>query len=191
MGLRLGSMLVSLGVWFNFDMPGLNDMYPNSVGWVIAVLVCGGLIAIVAAYGYNTVAKFANYASPWMVLVFLAFFFIGLRQFIDATGTEVKSLSDVWTLANTSIWKGGEPLPGKIKFHIWHVMFFAWFCNGIYWRWCIISHQCCYDPFRRRFFPGDRSNSNVEIILSHSCRLVVSVFNSSVPPYSRARKKSI
>ena len=119
----------ALGVWFKFDMPGLNDMYPNSIGWVIAVLICGGLIAIVAAYGYKTVAKFANIASPWMVLVFLVFGIVGLKQFIDVTGTEVNSLGDLWKLANQSIWKGGAPQEGQVKFTIWHVTFFAWFCN--------------------------------------------------------------
>ena len=58
----------ALGVWFKFPMPGLNDLYPNSIGWVIAVAGVGGLIAIVAAFGYQTVAKFANIAAPWMVL---------------------------------------------------------------------------------------------------------------------------
>lgn len=119
----------AIGVWFKFPMPGLNDLYPNSVGWVVAVLVVGALISIVAAYGYQTVAKFANIASPWMVLVFLAFGMIGLRQFITETGAEIHSLSDVWQLANTQIWKGGEPLEGQIKFTFWHVTFFAWFCN--------------------------------------------------------------
>ena len=119
----------AVGVWFKFPMPSLNDLYPNSVGWVVAVAVVGGLIAIVAAYGYKTVAKFANIASPWMVLVFLAFGFVGLRQFIVATNTEIHSIGDVWTLAKTHIWKGGDPLPGQVKFTIWHVMFFAWFCN--------------------------------------------------------------
>jgi purine-cytosine permease-like protein len=119
----------AVGVWFKFPMPALNDLYPNSVGWVVAVAVVGGLIAIVAAYGYKTVAKIGNIASPWMVLVFLAFGFVGLRQFIVATNTEIHSLADVWTLAKTHIWKGGDPLPGQVKFTIWHVMFFAWFCN--------------------------------------------------------------
>ena len=119
----------ALGVWFEFKMPGLNDLYPNSIGWVVAVAVAGGLIAIVAAYGYQTVAKFANVAAPWMVLVFLVFGFVGLRQFIDATGTKVGSLNDVWTLAQEHIWKGGAPQEGQVKFTIWHVIFFAWFCN--------------------------------------------------------------
>jgi purine-cytosine permease-like protein len=63
----------AVGVWFKFPMPGLSDLYPNSVGWVVAVLVVGGLIAVVAAYGYKMVAHIANIASPWMVLVFLCF----------------------------------------------------------------------------------------------------------------------
>ncbi|RKY12391.1 MAG: hypothetical protein DRP65_01440 [Planctomycetota bacterium] len=119
----------AVGVWFNFPMPGLNDLMPNSIGWVIAVLVVGGLIAVVAAYGYQTVAKFANIAAPWMVLVFLVFGLIGLKQFINATGAEINSFSDLWTLSKTQIWKGGAPLEGQVKFTIWHVAFFAWFCN--------------------------------------------------------------
>ena len=76
----------ALGVWFHFQMPALNDLYPNSVGWVIAVLVSGAMIAVVAAYGYEIVAKVGEIAAPWMVLVFIAFGLVGLRQFIDATG---------------------------------------------------------------------------------------------------------
>ncbi|HEG44787.1 MAG TPA: hypothetical protein ENH94_12160 [Phycisphaerales bacterium] len=128
-----GSMITvsatALGVWFKFPMPGLNDLYPNSAGWIVAVLVLGVLISVVAAFGYKVVAKFANIAAPWMVLVFLAFGLVGFKQFINATGAEVGSLGDVWTLAKTQIWKGGDPLPGQIKFTFWHVMFFAWFCN--------------------------------------------------------------
>jgi purine-cytosine permease-like protein len=119
----------ALGVWFDFRMPGLNDWFPNSAGWVLAVLACGAMISVVAAYGYRIVSRVANIAAPWMVLVFIAFGLIGLRQFIDATGTEVNNLSDVWTLAKTHIWQGGDPQPGRVKFTFWHVTFFAWFCN--------------------------------------------------------------
>jgi purine-cytosine permease-like protein len=122
-----GSMITvsatAVGVWFKYPMPGLNDVYPNSVGWVIGASVVGVLIAIVAAFGYKAVARFANIASPWMVLVFLAFGIIGLRQM------DVTSVGDFWTAASTTIWKGGDPLPGQVKFTFWHVMFFAWFCN--------------------------------------------------------------
>jgi purine-cytosine permease-like protein len=119
----------ALGVWFDFKMPGLNDLYPNSLGWIIAVFIVGALISVVAAYGYQTVAKFANIAAPWMVLVFLVFGIVGLRQFIDATGIKVSSTGDLWTLAKDYMWKGGQPLEGQVKFTFWHVTFFAWFCN--------------------------------------------------------------
>jgi purine-cytosine permease-like protein len=128
-----GSMITvsatALGVWFDFPMPALDDTYPNSAGWVVAVLVLGVMISVVAAFGYKMVAKFANIASPWMVLVFLAFGLIGLKQFMDATGTQINSAGDLWNLAHTAIWKGGDPLPGQTKFTFWHVTFFAWFCN--------------------------------------------------------------
>jgi purine-cytosine permease-like protein len=119
----------ALGVWFNFQMPALDDKYPNSIGWIIAVLICGGMIAVVAAYGYKTVAKIGSISAPWMVMVFIAFGIVGLRQFIVTNGTNISSLGDFWEMANKSIWKGGDPLPGRIKFHIWHTTFFAWFCN--------------------------------------------------------------
>ena len=119
----------AVGVWFKFPMPGLDDMYPNSTGWVLAVLGVGALISIVAAYGYQTVAKFANIAAPWMVLVFLAFGLIALERFIAISNVEIRSAGDLWRLANDEIWQGGEPFPGKVKFTLWHVMFFAWFCN--------------------------------------------------------------
>jgi purine-cytosine permease-like protein len=128
-----GSMVTvsatALGVWFKFPMPGLSDLYPNSVGWVVAVLAVGIVISLVAAWGYDMVARVANIAAPWMVLVFLAFGIIGFRQFIEITGSEVNSFASFWELCRTSIWKGGDPLPGQVKFTFWHVTFFAWFCN--------------------------------------------------------------
>jgi purine-cytosine permease-like protein len=113
----------ALGVWFQFRMPGLNDLLPNSVGWVIAVLVTGMLFTVVAAYGYDVLSRFANLAAPWMILVFVAFGLVGLGQL------GVHSPGDFWTIAQSRIWKGGDPLPGQVKFTFWHVLFFAWFCN--------------------------------------------------------------
>jgi hypothetical protein len=54
---------------------------------------------------------------------------VALRQFITVTETEIRSAEDLWALATTYIWKGGDPLPGQVKFTFWHVTFFAWFCN--------------------------------------------------------------
>ena len=67
-------------------MPGLNDVYPNSVGWIVSCAVMGGMITLVAAYGYRFVARVANIAAPWMTLVFVGFGLVGLRQLgIDST----------------------------------------------------------------------------------------------------------
>ena len=95
----------------------------------MASLAVGLFTAIVAVYGYAFVARVANIAAPWMTLVFIAFGLVALRQFIAETNTEIHSAADLWTLATTHIWKGGDPLPGQVKFTFWHVMFFAWFCN--------------------------------------------------------------
>ncbi|MBN1911525.1 MAG: hypothetical protein JW818_17420 [Pirellulales bacterium] len=119
----------AVGVLVRFPMPSLNDVRPNSTGWVLAVLGVGAVISVVAAYGYKTVSRVANIAAPWMVLVFLAFGVVALRQFIVATDAQIRSPADLWHLASTVIWRGGEPLPGKVKFTFCHVMFFAWFCN--------------------------------------------------------------
>jgi hypothetical protein len=119
----------AIGVWINFPMPSLTDVYPNSIGWVLAVLGIGVLVAIVAAYGYNFVSRVANIAAPWMTLVFIAFGVVALRQFMQATDSEIHSARDLWNLASDHIWKGGDPLPGQVKFGLWNVAFFAWFCN--------------------------------------------------------------
>ncbi len=119
----------AVGVWFKFPMPGFTDWYPNSVGWVLAVLGVGALISLVACYGYKVVAHVANIAAPWMVIVFIAFGLVSLKDFINATGVSIGGAGDLWALADNEIWRGGEPLPGNVKFTFWHVMFFAWFCN--------------------------------------------------------------
>ena len=119
----------AVGVWVKFPMPGLGDFYPSSVGWVLAVLGVGAVISIVAACGYRMVAHVANIAAPWMVLVFLAFGVVALREFVAATGAKIDSPAALWQLAEQVIWRGGDPLPDQVKFTFLHVMFFAWFCN--------------------------------------------------------------
>ncbi|MEL6557476.1 MAG: hypothetical protein AAFQ94_04785 [Bacteroidota bacterium] len=119
-----GSMITvsatAVGIPFNMPMPTLSDLYPTSFVWILIVLVVGLIISLVAAKGYDAVSRFANIASPWMVLVFLACGIVALRQL------NVTSLAEFW-----DIWgKGSDPFPGQQKFTFWHVLFFAWFCNA-------------------------------------------------------------
>lgn len=119
----------AVGVLLKFPMPALSDTLPNSWGWCAAVLAVGLIIAAVAAKGYRLVAWVGDLAAPWMVFVFLAFGIVGLKEFLQATGLPFKTPADAWRLFSGVIWTGGAPLPGQIKFTLWHVIFFAWFCN--------------------------------------------------------------
>ncbi len=121
-----GSMIAvsatAVGLPFNIAMPTLNDWLPTGIGWVIAVLAVGIVITVVAILGYDEVSRFANFCSPWMILVFFA---AGLAVLPELG---VHSIGDFWGVAKHKIWNG-VPAPGQIKFTFWHVMFFAWFTN--------------------------------------------------------------
>ena len=121
-----GSMIAvsatAIGIPFDLAMPSLNDIFPNSIGWIVTVLIVGIITTLVAMFGYNQVSRFANVAAPWMIMVFIAAAVAVLPEM------GVNSLSDFWTVAKTKMWTG-EPLEGQSKFSIWHVIFFSWFCN--------------------------------------------------------------
>ncbi|MGH7492878.1 MAG: purine-cytosine permease family protein [bacterium] len=121
-----GSMIAvsatAVGIPFKMTMPSLNDFYPNSIGWIVAVLGIGAATTIVAMFGYTQVARFANYAVPWMILMFIA------APIAVLPNLGIHSFSEFWPVANEKIWTG-IPLAGQSKFTFWHVMFFAWFCN--------------------------------------------------------------
>ncbi len=121
-GAMIAVSATAIGVPIGMQMPGLNDWMPNGVSWIVAVFGVGAVISVVAAQGYNTVAKFANVASPWMVLVFLA---CGLAA-LPALG--IDSPGDFWSVAQEKIWTG-RVLPGQSPLRFWHLVFFAWFAN--------------------------------------------------------------
>lgn len=110
----------AVGLPFDMEMPKLTDNLPNSALFVIIVLAVGAVISIVAARGYNAVAKAANWMAPFIVLGFLVAGIVALGQL------GVGSFSDFW-----NIWgEGSEPFPGQIKYTFWHVMIWSWFCNA-------------------------------------------------------------
>ncbi|MGB0290472.1 MAG: purine-cytosine permease family protein [Opitutales bacterium] len=113
----------AVGIPVNMPMPGIEDWYPNSTSFVVIVLLVGLVISIVASLGYETVAKFANIASPWMVLVFAA---CGLIAFKELGVTNWDALGRVWT-ESIMVAQGGA---AESKMGFWSVAFFAWFCNA-------------------------------------------------------------
>ncbi|MDC6367622.1 MULTISPECIES: purine-cytosine permease family protein [Flavobacteriaceae] len=119
-----GSMITvsatAVGIPFNMEMPKLTDTMPNGITWVIIVLCLGTVISLIAAKGYETVSKAANWMAPIIVLGFLLSGIVALNQL------EVNSFSDFW-----NIWgEGSEPFPGQIKYTFWHVAIWSWFANA-------------------------------------------------------------
>ena len=119
-----GSMITvsatAVGIPFDMPMPKLTDTTPNGLTWVVIVILIGAVISIIAARGYDTVTKAANWMSPIIVVAFLACGVVALNQL------GVSSFSDFW-----NIWgEGSEPFPGQIKFTFWHVVIWSWFANG-------------------------------------------------------------
>ena len=121
-----GSMIsvsaTAVGLPFNMSMPGLNDMLPNSIGWVVVVLLVGTVVTALAILGFEKLSHFGKIAAPWMFLVFVA----SAVAVLPSLG--VHSFGDFWRVANERIWTG-VPEPGQSKFTFWHVVFFSWFCN--------------------------------------------------------------
>ena len=110
----------AVGIPFDMEMPKLTDTMPNGITWVVIVLVIGALTTLIAAKGFDTISKAANWMSPIIIVAFLACGVVALQQL------GVSSFSEFW-----DIWgEGGEPFPGQIKYTFWHVLFWSWFANG-------------------------------------------------------------
>jgi NCS1 family nucleobase:cation symporter-1 len=106
----------AVGVPFpGVKMPGFTDMMPTGIAWSAVVVGLGVIMTAVAVRGYSTVARIANYAAPWMFLVFAA---CAIATIPKLSSTE---LSAIWT---------GVPQGGNPKIGFWGVFFFAWFCNA-------------------------------------------------------------
>ena len=119
-----GSMITvsatAVGVPTGLEMPKLTDVMPNSVTWIIVVIIIGGLTTWIAARGYGMVSRAANWMSPIIVLAFLACGFVASNQL------GIQSFSDF-----IAVWgEGSEPFPGQIKYTFWHVFLWSWFCNA-------------------------------------------------------------
>jgi NCS1 family nucleobase:cation symporter-1 len=113
----------AVGIPFDIPMPTVESVFPNSVPFVIIVLLVGSVIAIVAAKGYETVANFANIAAPWMILVFAA---CGIIAFKQLEVSDWSALSALWTESIDFAQEG----KAESKMGFWSVVFFGWFCNA-------------------------------------------------------------
>lgn len=121
-GAMIAVSATAVGIPFQIPMPSLHDTFPTSIGWVITVFGVGALTTVVAMFGYTWVSRFANIASPWMILIFAAAA-IGVLPDLG-----IHSISDFGAMAGSRIWTG-IPMEGQSKFGFYHILFFAWFAN--------------------------------------------------------------
>ena len=113
----------AVGIPFNIPMPTADSIYPNSIAFVLIVIAVGAVIAVVAAKGYDTVAKFANIAAPWMILVFAA---CGIIAFKQLEVSDWAALNSLWNESIIFAQQGQE----SSTMGFWSVVFFGWFCNA-------------------------------------------------------------
>ncbi len=89
------------------------------------VVVVGVVMAVVAAAGYETVARVANIAAPWMIAVFAA---CGIVSLVQMNATSVGALTEgrFWAEAIDFV----QEKNGPQTFGFWQIVVFAWLCNG-------------------------------------------------------------
>lgn len=94
-----------LGV--SLEHPELTDLYPNSLGWAVTVLLVGSVVVLLAIAGFKKLSQFAAVCSPWMFPIFIA----GALASLPKLG-EFRTAGDFWRLAGTQIWTG-QPLQAR------------------------------------------------------------------------------
>lgn len=116
----------AVGVPFGitFDVP--SDMFGlSNPSFTALVAIVGVVIAVVAAGGYERVARVANIAAPWMIAVFAACGIVSLGQ-LEATSMAALSEGQYWSDAIAFV----QEKNGPQTFGFWQIVVFAWLCNG-------------------------------------------------------------
>lgn len=123
-----GSMVAvaatAVGIPFSIEMPTLNDMFPNSIGWVLTVIGVGTVITLMAILGFDALARFSKVAAPWMFFIFVT----AAIAVLPRLGIEPGS-GNFWQVAGDKIWTGVAE-EGQSQFTMWHVIFFTWLANA-------------------------------------------------------------
>jgi purine-cytosine permease-like protein len=122
-GAMISVSATAVGLLFGIRVPGLGAVLPTSLGWVLISIALGAAFTIMAILGFAKLSRFAEVASPWIFVVFVA----GAVAMLPRLGVTT-DLGNLWEVATTKIWNG-VAAAGQEKFGFGHVLFFAWFCN--------------------------------------------------------------
>jgi purine-cytosine permease-like protein len=123
-GAMVNVAVTSVSIPFHIPNPNYvaGDVLPT-FPWMLLALVVGTVIAGLAVLGFEKIAQFSKICAPWMILVFFASAIAVLADL----GTQ--SMGDFWQVMSTKIFTG-EPIGNNSKYTLWHVIGFAWLCNG-------------------------------------------------------------
>lgn len=123
-------------------LPIQKNWYPTNVGFVVIAVVIGLIITLVAANGFEAVAKFSSTCVPWMIVVFFVGALVALPQLSQVTGAPAATLSDIWHIFSSNV--GIAANPDALKLTVVHIACFAWLCN-------LAWHMGCNDMGLFRF----------------------------------------
>jgi purine-cytosine permease-like protein len=113
----------AIGLGFGLETPALNDVYPNSITWVVVTVIIGGLFTLIAILGFDGLSRFAAICAPWILVVFVA----GAIASLPRLGVN-PDLSNLLEIVKTKVWNG-VATEGQEPYSFWHITFFAWFAN--------------------------------------------------------------
>jgi cytosine permease len=122
-GAMIAVSATAIGLAFGISIPALDDVFPSSLGWVVLILAIGTVFTALAILGFEKLSRFAQVCSPWIFILFIA----GAVALLPRLGVH-SNFSNILEIARTRIWNG-IAVQGQEKFHMAHVLFFAWFCN--------------------------------------------------------------
>jgi purine-cytosine permease-like protein len=122
-GAMIAVSATALGLAFGIAIPTLDDVFPNSLSWVCLTTFTGIIFTVLAVLGFERLSRFAQVCSPWIFVLFIA----GALALLPRLGVHT-NFDNFFDVARTRIWNG-VAAAGQEKFHMVHVLFFAWFCN--------------------------------------------------------------
>lgn len=128
-------------------LPIQHNWYPTSLGFIVIVLVLGAIVTVVAANGFDAVAKFSSTCVPWMITIFFIGALVALPQLAAVSGAGVRSFGDIWNLFSSNVGIAANPDAPPIT--VVHVACFAWLCN-------LAWHMGCNDMGLFRFAKNAR-----------------------------------
>jgi cytosine permease len=122
-GAMISVSSTAVGLVFGIRVPRLGAVLPTSLGWVLITMALGAAFTAMAVLGFSKLSRFAEVASPWIFVVFIA----GAVAMLPKLGVR-PDLGNLWDVARARVWNG-VAAAGQEKFGFWHVLFFAWSCN--------------------------------------------------------------